>query len=105
MFRPIATVAPLLCVLAGCASGRDGYAYLPPLVPPVYPQPQDRKASRPPVQAVGQTSVQTVPPEGIIAGPPIGQAWPAPAFQPHPSAPPLGMMPGPAVLPAENCPP
>lgn len=105
MHRSTLIVASLLIPLGGCAAGRDGYAYLPPLVPPVYPQPQDPKPTRPAVQPVAQTAVQPVVPGGLVTGPPVGPIWPAPLMQPQPGAVPFGVMPGPAVLSPADCPP
>lgn len=85
MVRFAAAFLTVLSVIGGCASGRDGYAYLPPLVPPVYPQPQDRPPPRaanqgtlpPPIAAVGMES-QAFP------GPLGATVLPGPVFVPGP---------------------
>jgi hypothetical protein len=104
MHRSIPILAALVIALGGCASGRDGYAYLPPLVPPVYPQPQDPKPTRPPVQPVAQTAIQPGVPVSPVAGPSVGPIWPAPMMQAQPGGAPFGVMPGPAGMPPADCP-
>lgn len=64
-------VLPLVLLAAsGCAFNREPYSYLPPLAPPVYPQPQDpaRPAvpPAPPPQPVAGAPVQMLP--GPMAG-------------------------------------
>jgi hypothetical protein len=63
--------ALLLFLLAalGCAHTREPYSYLPPLAPPVYPQPQDpaRPAVQPAPPPVSGAPVAMLP--GPMAGP------------------------------------
>lgn len=62
--------ALLLLVLAapGCAHTREPYSYLPPLAPPVYPQPQDPQ--RPAVQPAPLP--QSAAPVAMLPGPMAG---------------------------------
>ena len=61
-------VLPLLLLAAsGCAFNREPYSYLPPLAPPVYPQPQD--PARPAVQPAPLPQPVAGAPVAMLPGP------------------------------------
>jgi hypothetical protein len=86
-------VAAVMLVASGCAHTREPYSYLPPLAPPVYPQPQDpprpavqsAPAPVPPVQGTAASAMLPGPmPGGVV--PAVGDACCQPAVcdQPMP---------------------
>ena len=76
----------LLLAALGCAHTREPYSYLPPLAPPVYPQPQD--PARP--------AVQPAPPPPAT-GAPVAML-PGPMAGPNP-----GSMPGVVAAGGDPC--
>lgn len=61
-------VLPLVLLAAsGCAFNREPYSYLPPLAPPVYPQPQD--PARPAVPPAPLPQPAAGAPEAMLPGP------------------------------------